>query len=194
MSQPEKRQYVRIEDRLMINICCRRKAETEQDTHAPTPNHPLEQLAYQFQYLDNQFGANLHRLRAKNNDLAEALNLLNQKINVAFQGASKQSDNAFYTYLDVSISACGLSVPIDHPSIDLQPGQAVRVSLLLPPFNSPFAANGRVIASCEDNDQRLRIGFEDLRTDQEETLIQYVIRRQNAQLVQARERKLQQDD
>lgn len=184
MTQQERRRFVRIDDRLLMNI---RQGEAS----AMDNSQPFESQAYQFQYLDNQISMCLTRVRAKNSDLADVLNLLNQKVNIAFQTSLKQQGNEFYAYQDVSISACGLSAPCD---LSLSAGDDVWVSLLLPPFNSPINTAGIVVPAEESrddmrNENHVRIDFVDLGTDQEETLIQYVIRRQNEQLIAARREK-----
>jgi hypothetical protein len=199
-STPERRRYVRIEDRLLINI-------SQGHTPAAPVQKAFENEAYQFQYLDNQVGMSLSRVRAKNSAMAETLSLLNQKINIAFQASIKQRDDGFYAYEDVSISACGISAP---SQLTLNPGDSVWVSLLLPPFNNPISAAGLVAPPETETEAtanptasntpsalphkipRTRIDFVNLNTNQEETLIQYVIRRQNEQLVAARRDRDQQ--
>lgn len=180
MTQQERRRYVRIDDRLLINI---RQGDSPDASVTP----PFENHAYQFQYLDNQVSMSLSRVRSKQTDLAEVLSLLNQKINIAFQASLKQQGNEFYAYMDVSISACGISAPCD---LAFSAGDKVWVSLLLPPFNSPINTAGVVVPADENNpSDQVRIDFVELGVDQEETLIQYVIRRQNDQLVAARKEK-----
>lgn len=180
MTQQERRRYVRIDDRILMNI---RQGEAAQADAPPS----FDSEAYQFQYLDNQIGMNLNRVRTKHSELANLLNLLNQKINIAFQASLKQQSNDFYGYTDVSISACGLSAPCD---LTLTEGEKVWISLLLPPFNSPFNTAGIVVPTQESScPNQVRIDFLELSTDQEETLIQYVLRRQNEQLVAARAEK-----
>ncbi|MEJ2680228.1 MAG: PilZ domain-containing protein [Gammaproteobacteria bacterium] len=200
MKQSERRRYVRIEDRLFINVRHRNDVDLQPDLHSDRPqalqadmaqsqsSTPFEQLAYQFQHLDNQLSTHLNRARAKHQDLAEALSVLNQKINIAFQSTLSHTDDTFYAYTDISISACGISVVCEQ---QLQLGDEVQVSLLLPPFNCPFTTDGTIIEPCDQRNDRLRIDFINLSNEQEEILIQYVIRRQNTQLIQARERKLQ---
>ena len=82
MKQSERRRYVRIEDRLFINVRHRNDVDLQPDLHSDRPqalqadtaqsqsSTPFEQLAYQFQHLDNQLSMHLNRARAKHQDLA----------------------------------------------------------------------------------------------------------------------------
>jgi hypothetical protein len=182
MSQKERRHYVRINDRLLIHI-------VPGEPPADNPNAPFENQAYQFQYLDNQLNLSLIRVRAKNSDLAETLSLLNQKINIAFQTGLRRHNDDYYAYQDVSISACGISAACDLP---LATGDKVWISMLLPPFNNPINTAGVVVLEEDGplgSEKTVRIDYVDLDPEQEEALIQYVIRRQNEQLVAARKQK-----
>ena len=181
--QTERRRYVRIKDTILL--CVRPIEEYEKDGVIASPER---QLAYQFQQLENHISVAMSRVRAKSPDTAELVSFINQKINTTFQAIQHQNSTSAYNLEDVNISACGVSI---ESISDFKKDQSVWISMLLPPFNQSIETKGIVVGvepdTADINLPTLRIDYEELGPEQEETLIQYVIRRQSEQLSRNRE-------
>ncbi len=175
--QTERRRYVRIQDTLAIDIHTQEKEPEAGDQ---------SQDYHKFEQLENQFKLAINKLKVRMPDTSNTLKILNEKINLLFQTNPNSHHSNPYTYQQVSISACGIACEI---STQYSINQLLFISILLPPLNTPLHTQGKVI-SCEYkqnlNHYLLRLNFEALKASEEELLIQYVIRRQNEQLKEAR--------
>lgn len=143
--------------------------------------------------MEDEITVILHSLKQHSPELHRLMELFNEKINLAFGHgmASPDVDNAnSIRACQVSISACGIAFPSSQRA-DL--GQPIALDLTLYPSNIRLQLLATVI-SCEDSDFEgvqepciIRADFENLGDNDQELLVQHVIKRQAQQLKDKRQ-------
>ena len=135
--------------------------------------------------------ANLALIQGSQPEVHRLLDLLNQKINLAFGGDHDQGDEVDVdgNICSVNLSACGLAFPTSKPATL---NQYISLELTLYPNNIRLTLLAAVI-SCdryEDDSERnkyiIRADFVDISDANQEVLVQHVIKRQAMQLKQQR--------
>ncbi len=147
--------------------------------------------------IDQELQLVIDRLKIKNKDVAQLVDLLNSKIDLLLQNSSLKDglsklDNI--PRMQVDISACGLAFPARGP---LEEGQLLEMDLMLQDGKQHLQMLSRVISSqkgtrnlsTEDDSftHLVRVEFIEASEQIQEFLIQYVVKRQGALLKEKRE-------
>ncbi len=166
MTDDERRRYFRIYDD--FRVCYRIAADLD---HAPSVDvasdvHRLKLL--------------ISRISGVSQDVADALAIIDKRL-LALEGGLP-SDNES-TAQGVNISACGLAFVTTE---QLALGTPLDITLYFDRVSLVLNAVGRVVGSelavAHPNAFMMRADFERMSPDEQELLIQYVLRRQGEQL------------
>jgi hypothetical protein len=141
--------------------------------------------------LDNQFQVVVQRLKDWNADVGEALDLLNQKFTVISEELSEEPLEDSIVAREVSLSACGVGFPSqEQVGVD----DDIGLELVLRPIHLRIVTTGRVVG-CEANDTDpnypyfVRVDLTGVDAEDQESLIQHVIRRESQLLKEQRQRR-----
>lgn len=187
----ERRRFFRIDDTL--GICWRILSDQEAKSFAERVNQHGGNfdLASNF---DNRIHTLLEACRVQNPVAAELLDLMNKKLNLVIRQLDVDAallQKIAYDLKQVNISACGLAFASNEP---LQAGAMLQLDLLLQPGDSHVVAMAKVVA-CEKLEDAghdaegkwfLRLDFVELNANDQELLIQHVVKRQSNQLRERR--------
>ena len=129
----------------------------------------------------------LETIRRSDPPIVEALKLINRKINllervVSLEHAPSDSDEHFeHEPMDINLSGGGMAITAEHP---LAVGANLVIDLVLLPDNDPMRIFGKVVHSkkLEGEHYTLSIAFDDIREDDQDRLVQHVLRRQSKEL------------
>lgn len=187
----ERRRYVRVSD--IVSLRYRLMGEEEVITQ--------DQLAgphfgSQLLQLDNQFQVVYQRVKDWNANVGEALELLNQKIMVISEQLSVEPLDDVVVAREVNLSACGVSFPAEsRANVD----DNIWLELVLRPIHLRIVTTGRVVG-CErsgDNPEYsyyLRVDLTGVSPEDQESLIQHVVRRESQLLKEKRQRRESTED
>lgn len=186
--QQERRRYFRVSDLVGLNY--RFLSEGERELALVAQPRSLNNLLAQ---IEDEIDMNLQALLQANPDLHKLMDLYNQKINLAFgYGLADKDQDAGHSVraCQVNISACGIAFPCADPAAL---NQSLALDLTLFPNNIRVQLLASVI-SCERHEEGaaeeayiIRANFEHLSENDEELLVQHVIKRQALQLKDQRE-------
>lgn len=171
----ERRRFFRINDKIGISYKIINRLEQKEKK---IKNGDLKNL---LSVQDDRLEHILVALNRKDMQVAEALALINKKINLIanyLEIERGRVDDVEYIVKHVNISACGLAFMADEY---LEPGTTLEVELLLGSESGPMVVEG-VVISCDRKTERqhyLRIDFDVIDTGDQETLIQYMVKRQS---------------
>lgn len=187
----ERRQYFRIEDAMGITYRLLGKEEARVFTAEVRSHQGAIDYAANF---DNRIHTLLDACKVQSPIAAELLGLLNKKLNFVIGQMDidtlvEKSDP--YRIRDVSVSACGMGFVTSDL---LKVGQALQLDIVLLPTELKIVTLAEVVA-CEllepekivdDCCYFLRLSFPDISQTDQELLIQHIIKKQSAQLLQKR--------
>lgn len=175
----ERRQYFRVDDEVAVTIC----AWNDDYGGETVPNErPDLQIEYQAS-LELQLRQALSDIRAKYAEVAIALDLINQKINLLHH--EQQVDRVKPTLKPASLSACGIALTWPESYCV---GERLQLFLFLQPLHQLVQTTAYVIEcsdmQSQDDGERflLRLNFDNIHVQYQELLIQHVVRRQSEQL------------
>jgi len=180
----ERRRYVRVNDIVSLRYRLMDENEVIEERNLSTPHFGSQLLQ-----LDNQFQVVYQRVKDLDVNVGEALDLLNQKIMVISERLSDEPLEDVAIAHEVSLSACGVSFPSEEKAgVD----DNVWIELILRPIHLRIVTTGRVVG-CERSDESsqypyaLRVDFTGVSVEDEESLIQHVIRRESQLLKEQRQ-------
>lgn len=183
----ERRRYFRVTD--LVGLRYQFLSQDEQALAIQAKPSSLKDLLKQ---IDNEVLANLALIQVSQPEVHRLLDLLNQKINLAFGSDILNQDEDFESgnnVCSVNLSACGLAFPTDKPATL---NQYISLELTLYPNNIRLTLLAAVI-SCdryeeesERNKYIIRADYVDISDANQEVLVQHVIKRQAMQLKQQR--------
>lgn len=204
VSEKERRRYFRIEDlmairyqALTVSEALQRKQQMQSTDYLP-PNH--------LQVVERQLQLLIDKLRVQNPEVAGAIDLLNQKFNLLkdrnaddfiASGASSGATAEFQSGIpkgnvrlrrQVNISACGVSFE-DAQRQDI--GQHLILDITLLPSDLQVTTLG-VVIGCHHvvNDEwTVRVEFYGMNSEDEELLVQHIVKRQGRLLAARREKR-----
>lgn len=187
-SQSERRRYFRVTDLVGLNY--RVLSDGERNLAMASKPASLNSL---LATMEDEITVILHSIKQKNAELHRLMELFNEKINLAFGHgmASHGIENAnAMRACQVSISACGIAFPAAQ---ETGLGKTLGLDLTLYPSNIRLQLLATVI-SCERSDfdgveepYIIRADFESLGDNDQELLVQHVIKRQAQQLKDQRQ-------
>ena len=188
MQNPERRRYFRINDVVGLNYQPIAASESQQTGAREAQNVHISTIDL-WRSVDRELTAALDGLWQNNPAAANALGLLNKKIDILANEMSldySSVESIAAKSQRVNISACGIA--FEGPdSFDV--GQTLALTIVLKPANTPIKVTGRVI-ECEKMAESggfhylLRINFNPVPAHLQEQLIQHIVRRQSSQLGQ----------
>ena len=178
LTDEERRRYFRIDDTVGITYEIVSEAEAKQwevEMHQPShsSHNQLHQVERRLQIL-------IDKLRVQNPEYAEAVELLNIKLNTLKQ---VQMDELPYhrgpRIKKVNISACGMSFD-DRDKIS--PGQKLYMDITLIPSDLHVYTLAEVIDCHESGDNlegwTVRVDFYGMSSQDEELMVQHIVKRQ----------------
>lgn len=181
----EKRRYFRINDSVGVAyrlIGGEEARVIEQDARSAR--------SYNFAAnFDNRIASLLEACRIQSPIAAELIDLVNKKLNFLISHLDLDADlmhQVAFKLRQVNISACGIAFAVDEA---LNPGQSLQLDIQLQPSGNTISALARVVA-CEplenEGDQSagyfLRLNYDQIATEDQELLIQHIVKRQVSQL------------
>lgn len=177
-----RRRFFRIDDRVRLNYRLRSPHEGLAAYHAGTVQ---QTAAVQLQQLDLELNGLLNTLYRDNPVAAQALGLLNRKVQILSEETEVQSRSRMVgdsLEVDVNISGCGLAFNTVEA---LGEKDVLELEITLLPSQATLHLLGRV-SHCEpifDSDHyRARLEFVGRDSDAHETLVQHLVQRQAAQI------------
>lgn len=193
-SLTEKRRFVRVSDQIFMAIRTLEEAEVllnqlkEQGQPEDGSGTPI---GHQLKELDNQLSIMLHTLGDKMPNTSKTLALLNKKIDLIAHYILKGEIDDDHKEQEVSISAAGIGFSSDTAFSD---GQVIALDIMLQPTPYRIINRARIVSSSKTGSELsslspnyfVRAEFENLNEENEEILIQHVIRRQSVILKQRR--------
>jgi c-di-GMP-binding flagellar brake protein YcgR len=183
----EKRRYYRINDIVGLKYSVNQPhAESDSDI----AHELVVTLPHVLARIDREFNRAANILCQENAVLAEALCLLNKKIELLSDAVYPREsfDGTDLHDIPVNISACGIAFLTDVP---LECGTCIHLALSLKPSNAVLEFDGKVVAcddalDREDGRMLLRVEFVDANPISQEELIQHIVQRQCLQLAAAK--------
>lgn len=186
----ERRRYFRIDDAL--GVYCRKLSPEEVSGFAARAAEHGGNFDFASNF-DNRIQTLLDSCRIQTPIAAELLDLINKKLNFVIQQMDVDSEilqNIAYQLKQVNVSACGLAF-VSEQRFDR--GDMVQLDLLLKPGDLHVVSMAEVIA-CEQLESQpgeeqqffLRLNFREINNNDQELLIQHVVKRQSNQLKERR--------
>ncbi len=128
---------------------------------------------------------------------AELLDLLNKKLNFVIQQMDVDAElmhKIAYTLRQVNVSACGIAFSNEEM---LKQGQLLKLDIMLQPRELHVVAMAEVVDSTAmapeeiDGDRRcfVRLNFTEINPNDQELLIQHMVKKQSEQLKLRRQQK-----
>jgi len=182
----DRRRFFRIDDRLLLSV---RRVSAEEAAGAETGAADLR-AAGVLADLDRRIATIVNAARLQAPAVAELAELLNKKLDhvVATLGLSEElAQRAMFHEQQVNISASGLGFESDEL---FEPDEMLQVDVLFPPSNARLTLRARVvrcIAGEQGEPNLVQLEFAELGNQDQEFLIQYILRRQGQFLQQLRE-------
>ncbi len=184
MSGQDRRRFFRIDDRLHLRL--RRVLAGESVEAAPRDNEVMQEIDRRLKVL-----INAARLQAP--AVAELAELLNRKLDHVVQTlelSEELAQRAAFREHTVNLSASGIAL---STSEIYESGETLALEMLLPPNAMHFALRARVVKSTarDGGGCDLKLDFAGIRPEDQEFLVQYILRRQGQFLQRMREEREQ---
>ena len=185
--QQERRRYFRITDQVAITY--RLLNDTDDAATGVNMNTPTAMIVQ----LENEITTSLEILRSVQPQVHQLLELYNRKINLVLSlddTLSEPISDQVKRSQQVNISACGIAFPSDE---QLQANQKILMDLTLFPSNLSLKLVAVVIGSnlldepIGEDCYMTRADFMDITSNEQEALVQHIIKRQTMQLKERRE-------
>ena len=189
MLSQERRRFFRIEDSLGVSYQRISDAEAVQHQELRQSNSQLHAL----DSFESRIRSLIEASKIQTPIVAELADLLNKKLNLLINQLEIDQNLLMHTAIklhDVNISACGMAFQLDEA---VREGDRLLIELQLLPDDTRLQIVARSVA-CTQKDEGyfIRLEFHDMAVDDQELLIQHIVRRQSRLLT--RERKNRQRD
>lgn len=188
----ERRRFFRIDDEVYLDY---ELVTDEQYSNAPQELEDIENSAFSmtadFATLNYEYNPILNSIRSTSPDIAQYLELLNNKIDAISQQLLDE-DSPFNNSdpVEVNISASGIAFKCND---DIKDNQGMRLKLVLLPEKIGIIVYGRVKHELQSKEQKqnniICIDFEHIRYDDKELMIKHNLNKQMLEL-----RKRSEDD
>ena len=182
----ERRRYFRIEDNIGIRY------EVLRDDQIADRQMAIDRGEFEgsnkLQAAERQLQLLIDKLRVQNPEFAEAVNLLNTKFNT-LKDLTPEHRNQRPSVTRASISACGVSFDIDEV---LRPGEKLYLDITLLPTDLHVHTIAEVIKCVESsnrNEWTVSVDFVGLSEQNEELMVQHIVKRQGKLLAKQRQEK-----
>lgn len=185
----ERRRYFRIDDSIGIAYRILGAEEAKVFAEQTRGQGHLVDFAANF---DNRIQTLLDTCKIESPVAAELCDLINKKLNFVIHQLDIDAElmqKVAYTLRQVNVSACGLACHIDE---QLPVGAVLQLDLLLHPGELHVITMAKVVA-CESVESEgeelnyfLRVDFEEIHSNDQELLIQHIVKQQSLQLKKKR--------
>ena len=189
----ERRRYFRIDESMGVAYRVLGAEEAKIFAEQTRERGHLVDFAANF---DNRIQTLLDTCKIESPIAAELADLINKKLNFVIHQLDIDAElmqKVAYTLRQVNVSACGLACHIDEP---LQAGAVLQMDLVLSPGDLHIVTMAKVIACEAAQDQNkdqnegpvyfLRVEFEEIHHNDQELLIQHIVKQQSLQLKKKR--------
>lgn len=181
----DRRRYFRISDNLGVAYRVVADDHIGDDSVIAKPPTNIYQLLVEH---DEAIAGLLERLRPKDPMITELASRLNSKINCIINQLEMESrmiEQIAHKIYEVNISACGLGFKVDE---SINKGARVQLDLVLLPENKRILTDAIVIdCAILPNSHYVRMNFSGMSPQDQEMLIQHIVKRQGDLLRSARE-------
>lgn len=189
----ERRRYFRIRDNALVkyHIVQSDMVETER-RNVHLSQIKAENTRAALFGLETQLQDVLDTVRRSDPSVFEALELINRKINLLERIVSVDNapasagERQAHEPKEINLSGGGMAITAEGPiAIDAN----LAIDLVLLPNNDPMQVFGRVVGcrETEGNECVISIVFEEIRPEDQDRLVQHVLRRQSEELRLARQ-------
>ena len=188
----ERRKYFRIEDVALVKYRIIQTDMLDYECRSVYLNQvKLENARAALFGLEAHLQETFEKIRPSDPLLVEALQLINRKINLLERVVSHENapleagEHCEHEPKEINLSGGGMAIKSACP---LALGAHLAIDLVLLPDNDPMRVFGKVVASrkIEGDQYDISIAFEEIRDDDQERLIQHVLKRQSEELRSAR--------
>lgn len=175
----EKRRYFRIED--TIGVKFERVTDAQALQRQEEMRRPGYYSANRIQIVERELQLLIDKMRIQQPGLAKAMELLNTKISILKDEFISEPlhESRFGHIKTVSLSACGVSFEHDAR---IHEGEKVDMDLTLLPTDLHIYTLGEVVGCVESEDElgswMLRMDFYGMSANDEELLVQHIVKRQ----------------
>ena len=181
----ERRRFFRIDDRLRLAV---RRVPGADDVAGSSGDFDADEF---LAGIDRGIAAIIPAARVQAPAVGELAQLLNRKLDYVIERLGQLEVSRAGPLLaehEVSISACGIGL---QSAERYEAGETLQVELMLPPDDSRLSVPARVVR-CRDaapGTCRLQLDFAGMPQDDQEQLIQFIVRRQGQFLQGLREQR-----
>lgn len=183
----ERRQYFRIQDTALVKYRVIQDHMLDLERRGVYLNQiKLENARAALFGLETSLQEVLEKVRPAEPLVVEALELINRKINLLERVVSLErapgEDGDFLEHepREINLSGGGMAIMADTP---IGAGANLTIDLVLLPDNDPMRIFGSVVDCREQNGlHTISIAFEEIRQEDQDRLIQHILRRQTADL------------
>lgn len=183
----ERRQYFRIQDTALVKYRVIQDHMLDLERRGVYLNQiKLENARAALFGLETSLQEVLEKVRPAEPLVVEALELINRKINLLERVVSLErapgEDGDFLEHepREINLSGGGMAIMADTP---IGAGANLTIDLVLLPDNDPMRIFGSVVDCREQHGlHTISIAFEEIRQEDQDRLIQHILRRQTADL------------
>jgi hypothetical protein len=181
-SAQDRRRFFRLDDQLQMSL--RRATEDEQRGARARGSDVMADV-------DRRLGVLIAAARVQAPAVAELAELLNRKLDHVIQTLELNEElaqRASFREYAVNLSACGMALSCGER---FEPGEKMVVEILLPPNATRLVLQARAVKVTPrpDGGYDLKADFAGIEAEDQEFLIQYIMRRQSQLLQQMREER-----
>jgi hypothetical protein len=183
----ERRRYFRIDDSMGISY--ELLGNEEAKVFARQSNEHGGNFDYA-SHFDNRIQTLLESCKLQTPIAAELLDLLNKKLNFVIQQMDVDAElmhKVAYTLRQVNVSACGIAFANEEM---LNQGQLLKLDIMLQPTELHVVAMAEVVDCTAITSEEIdggnhcfvRLNFTEINTNDQELLIQHMVKKQSEQL------------
>jgi c-di-GMP-binding flagellar brake protein YcgR len=184
----ERRRYFRIDETLGVSY--RTISDEEAEAFSGREQGSVSAMSYAANF-DNRIQTLLDACRIQAPIAAELVDLVNKKLNFVIHQMDIDTDlmqKVAYTLKQVNVSACGMAFPTEEK---FKEGQKLQLDILLNPGEFHIVALSEVVAcrlpgEGEGDGYFVRVNFTDIDNNDQELLIQHIVKGQSNQLKRQR--------
>jgi len=189
----ERRKYFRIQDTALVKYRVIQNDMLENERRAVYLNQIKAENARAALFgLETHLQEVFENIRRSDPPLVEAMELINRKINLLERVVSleqsplEEGDYLEHEPKEINLSGGGMAITAECP---LAAGANLAIDLVLLPDNDPMRIFGKVVDSrkTEGDQYNISIAFEEIRQEDQDRLIQHVLKRQSEGLRSARQ-------
>lgn len=183
MNNQDRRRFFRLDDRLQLSMRRVEDAERGVIRSARAADAMVE--------IDRRLKVLIASARVQAPAVAELAELLNRKLDhviETLQLSEELAQRAAYREYEINLSACGASLQLNE---HFEPGERLVLDILFPPGDQRLQVMAGVVR-CPAKDGGgyvLYLDFAGISDEDQEFLIQYIVRRQGQLLQQMREQR-----